>query len=611
MINIAKSLSGDCGGGAQFCVNVGSFNLLPATAKTQENTPDLATSPNYIQTTSSTEGEDTNPVKQLNDKTAADIQDTSGGTQGGDAHPGFSFPAIEHPAQIFQLLMGHDVTLAEFDSGPLTLGFSFSESFGPVYAPPPVNVVIQGSAGVTIRIVAGFDTYGIRKAVENRKLDVGILDSLFFKTTDDSGKPIPVVTFTGSIAAGAEVSAFIIKAGIVGGITLTVNFYWHDPDNDGKFRFSEFLATALSNPICLFDVGGELSLFIKVYITIGIDPFSVSFDFTLVNIKLLDFSLKPNCTPPPPQLGGVTGTTLYIYAGKLGTTAARGDSAWNSNNNAKEAWVVRENNENGSKTFTVTGLGITHTFTQDITKVVFDARGYQGDLQVLFQGGGKNPTGFDADAYVWGGDGNDTIKTGKGKSFVDGGPGDDSISTGDRPDPVNTDLADDEMAVVAGGYGKDTITTGNAKDWVAGDGSLTVGTPTAGTSAHGYDTTLADLSDNAQHGPDVDLSGLVDPTAVSHPATATEHLGANEDGADLITTGIGGGTIWAGGGNDKVGTSQASTILDANSGDPIKKGRLTPQSNTIIAGSGSDNVASGSAADEIYTGGKQKRYRQR
>jgi hypothetical protein len=201
VINIAKSLSGDCGGGVEFCVNVGSFNLLPATAKTQENTPDLATSPGFIDTTSSTEGPN-NPAKQLNDKTAADIQDTDGGTQGGDAHPGFSFPAIEHPAQIFQLLMGHDVTLAEFDSGPLTLGFSFSESFGPVYAPPPVNVVIQGSASVTIRIVAGFDTYGIRKAVENKKLDVGILDSLFFKTTEDSGKPIPVVTFTGSIAAG-------------------------------------------------------------------------------------------------------------------------------------------------------------------------------------------------------------------------------------------------------------------------------------------------------------------------------------------------------------------------------------------------------------------------
>ena len=34
-------------------------------------------------------------------------------------------------------------------------------------------------------------------------------------------------------------------------------------------------------------------------------------DFELVNVVLLEFNLKPNCSPPPPKLGGVSGDTLY------------------------------------------------------------------------------------------------------------------------------------------------------------------------------------------------------------------------------------------------------------------------------------------------------------
>ena len=134
-----------------------------------------------------------------------------------------------------------------------------------------------------------------------------VLDSLYFKTVDDNGAPIPVVQFTGYLEAGASVSLGILEVGVVGGIKLTVGFYWNDPNNDGKFRLFEFAGAVANNPICLFNVGGELSLYIKVFVVIGFSPFSVDFDFTLVNIKLLDFNLKPNCTPPPPRLGGTSG----------------------------------------------------------------------------------------------------------------------------------------------------------------------------------------------------------------------------------------------------------------------------------------------------------------
>ena len=253
---------------------------------------------------------------------------------------GISIPVIEDPTILFGLISGGDIPLVEFDSGPLSLGFQFQKSFGPIYSPPPVMMVIGGGASVTLRIAAGFDTYGIRRAIETGD-GAQVLDSLYFKTVDKNGVPIPVVKFTGYLEAGASISIGILEVGVLGGIKLTVGFYWNDPNNDGKFRLFEFAGAVANNPICLFNVGGELSLYIKVFVVIGFSPFSVDFDFTLVNIKLLDFNLKPNCSPPPPRLGGTNGQVLYVFAGKFSGGGPRGDSAWDAKGK-DETWVVRQ-----------------------------------------------------------------------------------------------------------------------------------------------------------------------------------------------------------------------------------------------------------------------------
>ena len=188
----------------------------------------------------------------------------AGGTTGGSANKsGFSFPILDDPASVFSLLMGSDVSLVEFDSGPLTLGFTWRQAFGPVYAPPPVMVTLSGSASVTLRFMAGLDTAGIRYAVEAAQAGAPVdglklLDGLYFKTTDNDGTPVPVVRLDGEIAAGAAVTALIITVGIEGGLHLTIGFHWNDPNNDGKFRVSEFLQAAVNNPLCLFTTTGRL-----------------------------------------------------------------------------------------------------------------------------------------------------------------------------------------------------------------------------------------------------------------------------------------------------------------------------------------------------------------
>ncbi|MFZ1800959.1 MAG: hypothetical protein WAU24_13920, partial [Chitinophagaceae bacterium] len=68
---------------------------------------------------------------------------------------GLTIPVFADPTILFNLISGGDIELVEFDSGPLTLGFQFQKSFGPIYAPPPVMMVIGGGASVSMRIAAG------------------------------------------------------------------------------------------------------------------------------------------------------------------------------------------------------------------------------------------------------------------------------------------------------------------------------------------------------------------------------------------------------------------------------------------------------------------------
>ena len=589
-----KCDGGSCG------VDIGSFELNPG--RTATTSVSAGSAKSMI---------DTDPTKyQPNSgaSTAIASKDSSGqmSNTAKRALAGLSFPVIDDPTLLFDLISGGDIPLVEFDSGPLTLGFQFQKSFGPIYAPPPVMMVIGGGASVSMRIAAGFDTYGIRRAIETGE-GAQVLDSLYFKTVDKNGTPIPVVQFTGYLEAGASVSIGILEVGVVGGIKLTVGFYWNDPNNDGKFRLFEFGAAVANNPICLFNVGGELSLYIKVFVTIGFSPFSVSFDFTLVNLKLLDFNLKPNCTPPPPRLGGTKDGVLYVFAGRFGGGGPRGDSLWAANNKA-ETWVVRQvpayTDEDGdhAPSVDVRGLGITESFpdtaSSPITAVVLDGRDYTGNLTVTFTGGSApvkdaKPVAFTKKAVVFTGSGDDVIRTGEGDSWVDSGGGADNVTTLDRTDLSKA--ANSVESHVAGGPGADTITVGNGKDTVTGDGSLRYGTKTNAT------VTLAPIKAGTTVLPDpVDVANLQDPTDAN--LFAANPAGS---GNDQIAAGLGAVVLSGNGGVDTIGTANDSTLADSaairgTANEPLYRGH----DSVLVGGAGGDVMKSGSANDKLYTGNK-------
>lgn len=587
-------------------VNIGSFNLLADRAATTTATAGNSTT--LIDKAPATYQPNAAATQQINSK------DTSG-QLGTKVQPratlaaGISIPVIEDPTLLFGLITGGDIPLVEFDSGPLSLGFQFQQSFGPIYAPPPVMMVIGGGASVTLRIAAGFDTYGIRRAIETGD-GAQVLDSLYFKTVDKNGAPIPVVTFTGYLEAGASISLGVLEVGVVGGIKLTVGFYWNDPNDDGKFRLFEFAGAVANNPICLFNVGGELSLYIKVFVEIGISPFSVSFDFTLVNIKLLDFNLAPNCSPPPPRLGGTDGSVLYVFAGKFGGGGPRGDGAWAANDK-DETWVVRqvpgytEDGVTHDPAVEVRGLGITETFpdpgSDTIRTVVLDGRGYGGNLTVTFTGGaapveGAEAVPFTKRAVVFTGSGDDVIRTGEGTSWVDSGGGADTVTTLDRTDL--TQAPDSVEAHVAGGPGGDAITVGNGKDTVTGDGSLVVGSTTR----------TVDLAP-ALAGT-TSLAGAIDVTTLADPAAADLYApDPAGSGPDQIAAGLGQVRLSGNGGADTIGTANDSRLADSSGiragspgGSAAEEALYRALPSVLVGGGGSDVLKSGSADDKVYTG---------
>ncbi len=602
-------------------VLIGSFELKNTRVASTSANP--ATATNMIDKTPPAPGEQPKYAPNAAATTGITGKDTSGNLSAPGAPSKLaslkkviSIPVIEDPTILFDLISGGDIPLVEFDSGPLSLGFQFQKSFGPIYAPPPVMMVIGGGASVTLRIAAGFDTYGIRRAFETGD-GAQVLDSLYFKTVDANGKPIPVVQFTGYLEAGASVSIGILEVGVLGGIKLTVGFYWNDPNSDGKFRLFEFSGAVARNPICLFNVGGELSLYIKVFVVIGFSPFAVDFDFTLVNIKLLDFNLKPDCTPPPPRLGGTEGNVLYVFAGKFGGTGPRGDVAWNADNKADETWVIRQvpdyTDEDGvdhPAVVEVRGLGLTETFddTGDkIEYVVLDGRGYTGKLTVSFTGGQppvkeEEPEPFDKTAVVFTGSGADVIRTGEGNAWVSSGGGADVVTTADRTDLEEE--PDSVFAHVAGGEGGDTITVGNGQDTVSGDGSLRLAELDPAPPA----TRTVQLAP-ALGGSTV-LTGALDVRSLVTP-TADDLHGANpaSPGADQIAAGLGEVILSGNGGNDTIGTANDNVLADSKGikagttgGSAEREALYRARASVLVGGAGSDVMKSGSADDQVHTG---------
>ncbi|MCA9011336.1 MAG: calcium-binding protein, partial [Planctomycetaceae bacterium] len=211
---------------------------------------------------------------------------TSSATKGKKKPPkkNFTIPVLEDPASLLSFIMGRgDVDLFWYDLPDLNLFFEYQRSF-PVFA--GLNVGLFGSVGVTTNFDFGFDTRGLRQWMdtdfdpsESWRIFNGFYLDDHGQENTSADKPELVL----NAAIGASVSLGIgglVEAGVRGGLEATINFDLNDfetqivndlPVGDGKLYGSELLDRLGHGVECLFDVDGQLKVFLEAYLWIGLD----------------------------------------------------------------------------------------------------------------------------------------------------------------------------------------------------------------------------------------------------------------------------------------------------------------------------------------------------
>lgn len=515
----------------------------------------------------------------------------------------FSIPIFDNPSELFNIFVGKPVRLVEWRMPQFKFEFTYTQRI-PIY--PPLYAQFGGSIGATIDIGFGYDTYGIQKFIESEdKNALDLLDGFYVIDYDSNGNERPELSLTGEIFAGASINLLMVEAGVRGGITATIDFDLNDVVEDGKVRVSEIIANVQQDPRCIFDIHGELGLFLEAFLIIDLFFFSIDKTWRFAEITLFEFDI----TCPEPVLAIPSGTTLTLNVGKDAPKREEIDT-----NDGAETFIVKHlSGTAGSETVEVSWGNYKKEFSGVAKIVVVDAG--EGNDYLDFRG-------VLAELEVHGGPGNDTIYLGNGNnSRVYGDAGNDIIVAGETGTGV----------IIYGGDDKDTITAGTVSIEIHGDsGADTItGSPQVDTlyGDGGNDSiTGADGNDIIYGGDDNDtIDGQAGDDLVYGGNGADTLKGSRgndivygDAGSDLVYGSAGNDFLIGGTGNDKVyghggidlivGDNVASAtiggiaITQANVGARLALIPTSGVSLQDLTGSGGDFLIGGGNVDVLFGG---------
>ena len=493
---------------------------------------------------------------------------------------GFVFPFLKI-SELFNLFTGQPVSIVEFDAPELDLTASISFQI-PIF--PPLFMTFGGSIGAKIDLTFGFDTYGLQKFFSSSDKNVADLaEGFYVKDVDDNGNEITELTLSGGLFAGVELDILIAKAGVTGGIFADILFDLNDPDGDGRVRPSEIIANAKDNPLCIFDVSGRIYVSLDAFLKVNLLIAKIDKEWNFGEIPILDFNIP--C--PKPVLasfdadGNGNGTAtdtettngqLLLHMGEYAGFRQHGDTA-----DGNEQFTVRSVTPlvNDAQTVEVSFGGIKQT--------------YIGVKSILVKAGKGNDvvdlTGVAVSATVYGGDGDDVIKSSRGGGVYYGDAGNDTLTS---------EAASEEFIgvddIFHGGTGNDTLTAFEGKDQLFGEDGNDVLNGGVG------DDTL-----DGGEGNDTAIGG--DDADIIHGGGGTDSL-VGGNGADTIDGGDGDDTIDGGNDNDFLTGNAGNDIIDGGSGNDVLVGDEGTIKNllkvTAISGSGNDTLAGGAGNDTIF-----------
>ena len=203
-------------------------------------------------------------------------------------------------------------------------------------------VDFYGSFQFRARVSMGYDTSGIRRAIEQGKPELA-LDGFFLSDTDiptgTGGVDIPELYAAGTVRIGATLNLLLAKLSGSGELSFTGSIDLYDPNDDGKIRFSEIKS--------IIEAGSFLDIFnIKIKMCAGAS-FSVDLFNPFVNWKCKWYGCWPrgrwesvyrfsvykcflelDTTPPAlPILATVGSNTLQLNMGPRAGDRVTGDTA--------------------------------------------------------------------------------------------------------------------------------------------------------------------------------------------------------------------------------------------------------------------------------------------
>jgi Ca2+-binding RTX toxin-like protein len=499
---------------------------------------------------------------QLNDELKK-----SQGQDGGAG--GFTFPALQDPKQLLQLLVGKDVSLVRFDAGLLAVkkDFQFTYPIG------PFDLYIGGYGEVKGHFAAGYDTYGLRRAYQFLtdedpandgfySLVGGLVQGFYIDDLDTKGVDVPEITLEAELTAGAGVGVPGFTVGAEGGVHGEIDFNIHDAD--GKLRFEDMGAQLKlnPNPLCFFDARAHLDAFIRA----ALHTFLGDVTYDIANVVLFDDPDLSICTQPAAPLATVASDGTLQLA-----TSTSGD------------------------TFTITG---TAPGQADVTTLEGATQHFTGVTRIFADGkGGRDSITYDIGtgnalaATICGGTGDDVVSAngGPAKLYGDSGGqitiagtivkcanaavgGRDTLTGGPAADTLDGGGGDDALIAAAG---NDTLVGGDGNDVLQGG----TGNDTIDGGAG-----VKDLSDYSER--TVGVKGVL-------PGTSGA-IGTTEKDTANNVEGFRGGT-----GDDELhGTDAAASYIDAGGGnDTVFGGALD---DIVLGGDGNDSLQGGAGTNQLF-----------
>ncbi|MBV5330735.1 MAG: LEPR-XLL domain-containing protein, partial [Chlorobium sp.] len=479
------------------------------------------------------------------------LEEEAQGSAGVTSTQRSGFKVLEYLTDIttwMNLLTGKDATLFTYEMPLMAVGASFSVPlFGLALGPVNFGIMAKGSVSLAADFAFGYDTYGIRKAIETSD-PVYAFDGFYVSdvtlptfsngsiVAGTGGEEKPELMFDLDVGIEAGISAAIISAGLRGGITFYAdldlqdiasssltkddNGYITDVDmeSDGKIRMSEIITMyeyeggGFAN---LFNISGGAGVYAKAYVDLDLPIIGSE---TIIDITLFEatlFSFAYNAPYVEPTLGRVEGGVLYLNAG-----GDAGDRAYFNTSDGDEQFFLYGSNGtvdvefdgwyqtfNGVSSVEVDmGAGNDLLDASRLSGVTVNAHGGSGDDNLILGSNGGTLHGDAGDdelsitsasnavARLYGDGGDDQLTGAGGADILDGGTGTDRLSAGSGNDTLTGGTGDDTLAggagvdtyVFASGFGLDRFTDlegDTSLDFSAFSTAMVFGVSRSGVSA--------------------------------------------------------------------------------------------------------------------------------